>query len=90
MTSADQIMILDLVLIDFDAYVKAWEELTQSHADRRAECSRTSQYGKSWFLSADRTTVEHERYLHVRIAFRFNRRRALRIGSLLGERGELI
>ena len=41
----------DLVLIDFDAYVKAWEELTQSYADRRSWNARAlHKYCKLWFL----------------------------------------
>ncbi len=50
----------DLVLIDFDAYVKAWEELTQSYADRRRWNARAlHNTANSGFFSADRTIREY-------------------------------
>ncbi|MBF0912754.1 MAG: glycogen/starch/alpha-glucan phosphorylase, partial [Atopobium sp.] len=50
----------DLVLIDFDAYVKAWEELTQSYADRRSWNARAlHNTANSGFFSADRTIREY-------------------------------
>ena len=50
----------DLVLADFYSYVKAWEELVQTHGDRRswirASIHNTAQSG---FFSSDRTVREY-------------------------------
>jgi len=50
----------DLVLIDFEAYVKAWEELTETYADRRSWNARAlHNTANSGFFSADRTIREY-------------------------------
>ncbi len=50
----------DLVLADFYSYVKAWEELTESYADRRAwNRSAIHNTASSGFFSSDRTIREY-------------------------------
>ena len=50
----------DLVLKDFYSYVTAWEELTQSYADRAAWCkSAIHNTAKAGYFSSDRTIREY-------------------------------
>lgn len=50
----------DLVLRDFDAYVKAWDELTEGYADRRAwNKAALHNTAKAGYFSSDRTIREY-------------------------------